>query len=247
MRGPASSIDEALRIGREANCRVEISHFKLPRDVATKIGGANATLGRVLAARAKGQEVWIDQYPYTASSTGLNTLLPDWVFDKGSDEARKRMDDPVQVKKMLADMKANYEVRRKRPSLAYAVIASSSAEPKLAGRNLLEVTQIFKLRKTNGHDVELLSDKPQKLPEVTMEEQYLAVIDLARRGGASCVFHTMDEEEVEDIMQSPLVAVASDSGVRTFGSGVPHPRGYGTNARVLGKYVRERRIMPCGR
>ncbi len=240
-----AAIDEALRVGREARCRVEISHFKLPRDIAKKIGGAETTLGKVLAARAAGQEVWVDQYPYTASSTSITTLLPDWVYDKGRDEAKKRLEDPEQVKKMLADMRDNYENKRRRPSLGYAVIASSSAEPKLSGRNLYEVAQIFKVREANkGKDVELLSTNPDKLPEVTMEEQYLAVIDICRRGGASCVFHSMDEQEVEDILKCPLIAVASDSGVRDFGSGQPHPRGYGTNARVLGRYVRERKLIP---
>jgi N-acyl-D-amino-acid deacylase len=249
MRNESSNIleaiDEALRVGREANCRVEISHFKLPRDIAKKIGGADATLGKVLAARAAGQEVWIDQYPYTASSTSITTLLPDWVYDQGPDEAMKRLEDPEQVTKMLADMRDNYEVKRKRASLGYAVIASSRAEPTLAGRNLYEVAQIFKFREQNkskGGDVELLSADPEKLPAVTMEDQYRAVIHISRRGGASCVFHTMDEEEVEDILASPLVSIASDSGVREFGAGVPHPRGYGTNARVLGKYVRERKV-----
>ena len=240
------AIDEALRIGREAKCRVEISHFKLPKDVAKKLGGADATLGKVMAARAAGQEVWIDQYPYTASSTGLNTMLPDWVFDKGNDEARERMADSEQVKKMIEDMRKNNEVRRKRTSLAYAVIASSRAEPTLAGRNMLEVAQLFKLReqsKASGGDGELLADKSAKLPDVTMDEQYRAVIDLARRGGAQMVFHTMDEQEVADILRHPLVAVASDSGVRSLGSGMPHPRGYGTNARVLGRYVREKQLI----
>jgi N-acyl-D-amino-acid deacylase len=240
------AIDEALRIGREAKCRVEISHFKLPRDVAQTIGGADATLGKVMAARAAGQEVWIDQYPYTASSTSLSTMLPDWVFDKGNDEARVRLADPEQVKKIVADMRQNHEIRRKRTSLAYAVIASSRAEPTLAGRNMLEVAQLFKLREQNKSNLgapELLSNDPAKLPAVTMEDQYRAVIDIARRGGASCVFHTMDEEEVEDILKHPLVSVASDSGIRAFGTGMPHPRGYGTNARVLGRYVRERKLI----
>jgi N-acyl-D-amino-acid deacylase len=240
------AIDEALRIGGEAKCRVEISHFKLPRDIAKELGGAEATLGKVMAARAAGQEVWIDQYPYTASSTGLNTMLPDWVFDKGREEAEKRLADPEQVKTILADMRKSHEVRRKRTSLASAVIASSRAEPRLAGRNMLEVAQLMKMREANkagGGDGELLSPEPAKLPDVTMEDQYRAVIDLARRGGAQMVFHTMDEQEVADIMKHPLVSIASDSGVRDFGRGMPHPRGYGTNARVLGRYVRERKLI----
>ena len=241
------AIDEALRVGREADCRVEISHFKLPSDVAKKIGGADTTLGRVLAARAGGEEVWLDQYPYTASSTSLSVLLPDWVYEQGPEQAKQRLSDPEQVKKILADMRDNYEVKRHRASLGYAVIASCSAEPNLAGKNLYEVAQIFKARSQDkGKDVELLAAPGalRKLPEPTMEEQYRAVVDLCRRGGASCVFHTMDEREVEDILQCPLVGIASDSGVRDFGVGQPHPRGYGTNARVLGHYVRDRKVIP---
>ena len=241
------AIDEALRVGREANCRVEISHFKLPSDVAKRIGGAPTTLGRVLAARAAGQEVWLDQYPYTASSTSLSVMLPDWVYDKGNDEAKKRLADPEQVKKILADMKANYETKRGRRNLGYAVISSCKVEPSLVGRNLYEAAQIVKLRGRNKDrvgDVELLTAEPEKLPEPTMEEQYLLIIDLCLRGGASCVYHTMDEREVEEILRCPLVAVASDSGIRSFGTGQPHPRGYGTNSRVLGHYVRERKVIP---
>jgi N-acyl-D-amino-acid deacylase len=240
------AIDEALRVGREANCRVEISHFKLPSDVAKKIGGAATTLGRVMQARAAGQEVWLDQYPYTASSTSISTLLPDWVYEKGSAEAKVRMNDPEQVKKILADMKKNYELTRHRPNMGYAVISSCGWDKAFVGRNLYEVAQIRKLREQNKNapTPELLSTDPEKLPTPTMQEQYEAILDICRHGGASCVFHSMAEEEVEDILKCPLVAVASDSGIRDFGSGHPHPRGYGTNSRVLGHYVREKKVIP---
>src|SRR5688572_6630792 len=76
-----------------------------------------------------------------------------------------------------------------------------------------------------------------------MEEQHQTVPEICRNGGASCVFHSMAEQEVQDILKHPWVSVASDSGIREFGSGVPHPRGYGTNARVLGRYVREKKII----
>jgi len=121
---------------------------------------------------------------------------------------------------------------------------------------MLEVAQVFRMREQNraaagtssgggggGGDVELLSTEPTKMPQVTMDDQYRAVIDLARRGGAQMIFHTMDEREVEDIMRHPLVSVAYDSAVRTMGSGMPHPRGYGTNCRVLGHYVREKKLI----
>ncbi len=246
--GILDAIDEALTVGRLADCRVQISHFKLPRDVAATIGG-DATIKKVMAARAAGQEVWLDQYPYTASQTSINTLLPDWVLQDGADEAKNKLRDPETVKKVLADMKQAHEVGRKRTDMSFAVISSSRAVPTLVGRNLKEAAQVMKLKAQTGattEPVELLGDKdnpPTTLPAVTMEDQYRAIIDIHLRGGASCVFHTMDETEVETIMASPLVAVASDSGVREFGVAQPHPRGYGTNARVLAKYVRERGVI----
>jgi N-acyl-D-amino-acid deacylase len=238
------AIDEALTIGRLADCRVEISHFKLPRDVAESIGG-DATIKRIMAARAAGQEVWVDQYPYTASSTTIATLLPDWVREDGDDEGRKKLQDPETLKRALADMRQSHEVNRKRRDMSFAVITSSRAYPKLAGRNVKEVAQLLKFREQSGAtgEVELLAEDPPKLPDVTMEDQYRAIIDIWLKGGAGCVFHTMDEAEVERIMAYPLVSVASDSGVREFGVAQPHPRGYGTNARVLGKYVRERNVI----
>jgi N-acyl-D-amino-acid deacylase len=236
------AIDEALRVGREAGCRVEISHFKLPRDVAQSIGG-DATIAKVQQARATGQEVWLDQYPYTASSTSISTLLPDWVLENGADKAKKKLEDPAQLPRAFADMKANNEVERKRTDMSFAVISSCKAYPNYVGRNVKEVAQLMKFKASGGAETELLAAKPPALPEVSMEDQYRAILDIYLKGGASCVFHTMDETEVETILRCPLVSVASDSGVREFGAAQPHPRGYGTNARVLGKYVRERRVI----
>ena len=242
------AIDEALTVGRLSGSRVQISHFKLPRDVSATIG-REATIRKVLAARAAGQEVWLDQYPYTASQTSLDTLLPDWVMQDGADEAKRKLQDPEVVAKVLADMKQAHEVGRKRTDMSFAVISSSRAVPTLVGRNVKEAAQVMKLKRQTGattEPVELLGDKdhpPTSLPAVTMEDQYRAIIEIYLRGGASCVFHTMDEAVVETILACPLVAVASDSGVREFGVAQPHPRGYGTNARVLGKYVRERGVI----
>src|SRR5438552_13289228 len=139
-----AAIDEALRVGREANCRVEISHFKLPADVSSRIGGSDATLKKVLDARAAGQEVWLDQYPYTASSTSISTMLPDWVLENGPAEARKILFDLIQLPKVLGDMKQNFEVERHRKTLAYAVVASCKAYPQFVGRNIEEVAQMMK-------------------------------------------------------------------------------------------------------
>ena len=238
--GIMAAIDEALRIGREAGCRVQISHFKLPTDYAARVGGTDATLARVVAAREAGQEVWLDQYPYTASSTTISTLLPDWVLENGSDEAKKLLATEDGLKRVLADMKEQYEVRRGRGSMAYVVIASAKEFPQYVGKNLRQIAIMRKL----GDSTELLRDaKVEDESIVTMEDQYRAAIDIWSNGGASCVFHSMDEDAVANIMRHPLVGIASDSGVREFNAGQPHPRGYGTNARVLGRYVREKKLI----
>jgi N-acyl-D-amino-acid deacylase len=75
------------------------------------------------------------------------------------------------------------------------------------------------------------------------KEEALTVIDIMMNGGASAVFHGMSEEDIKRIMQYPFNMFASDATIRTFGSGMPHPRGYGTNARVLAKYVREEKVI----
>jgi N-acyl-D-amino-acid deacylase len=234
------AIDEALRIGREANCRVQISHFKLPADMARKLGGSDVTLQRVIDARAAGQEVWLDQYPYTASSTSISTLVPDKFLEAGPEAARKLMADPAQLPTVLEGMRQNHEVERGRRTLGYAVIASCEAYPQYVGQNLEQVARAMKLLREDPN-AELLG---ATLPEVTMQDQYRAVIDIYVKGGASVVLHSMNEQEVVNILRNPLVAVASDSGVREFGVGQPHPRGYGTNARVLGRYVREQQVIP---
>jgi N-acyl-D-amino-acid deacylase len=240
--GILPAIDEAIRIGREANSRVQVSHFKLPADVARTLGGANVTLQRVVDARASGLEVWLDQYPYTASSTSISTLLPDAFLEQGQNEAREQLKDPAVYERVLAQMREQQEVRRKRTHMAWVVVASCRAFPEYDGRNVREIAQIRKHR-AGGATPELLVDAGAPLPPVTMEDQLRTVLDLFMSGGASCVFHTMNETEVETIMRSPLVAVASDSGIRDFRVGVPHPRGYGTNARVLGRYARDRKLL----
>lgn len=241
--GILEAIDEAVRIGEETGSRVEISHFKLPEDVARRIGGAQTTLQKVYDARARGLEVWIDQYPYTASSTSMSVLFPDFVLEKGPEKAKELLSDPAGVERVLTEMKESNEALRGRSDMSYAVIASSNAYPEFMGYNLKEAAQVLALRKARGAEVDWKSIPKSEWPEVTMEDQYRAIIDIYLNGGASCVYHTMNETEVETIMRSPLVSICSDSGVRKFGSGVPHPRGYGSNARVLGKYVRERNVI----
>jgi N-acyl-D-amino-acid deacylase len=261
-----AAIDEAVRVGREAKIRVEISHFKLARSAVAKVGGTPATLGKVEAARAAGLEVWLDQYPYTASSTTISTLLPDAALEDGVAGARKRLKDPAAFDKVLAEMV--HEKRKtlgKDGTLAYVVVASCEAMPQYNGKNLVQIALSREAEARAGRQAgELLVPatapaSPATGPAVpavapatapapatggpSLESQCRAALEIFKAGGASCVFHSMGDAEVEQILRSPLVGIASDSGLREFGVGVPHPRGYGTNARVLGRYVREKHVV----
>jgi N-acyl-D-amino-acid deacylase len=237
-----AAIDEALRIGQEAKCRIEISHFKLPADAARKVGGSDATLGKVRAARAAGQEVWLDQYPYTASSTGITTLISDEYIEQGVATAQKKLrDDPAEVEKLVKKMLESAQ-KSGRAHYGYVVIAACAAHPDYAGQNIIDLAKAAKLRKERP-GVELIGLPADQIPQPTLEEQIRMIINIFASGGAQCVFHTMNEKEVENIMADPAVSVASDSGIRRYGAGAPHPRGYGTNARVLARYVREKKII----
>ena len=237
-----SAIDEALRVGKEADCRVEISHFKLPSDAAKKVGGSNVTLGKVRSARAAGQEVWLDQYPYTASSTGITTLMPDEFIEQGVAVAQKKLrDSPAEVEKIVQQMLESAQ-KSGRTHYGYVVIAGSAAHPEYAGQNIIDLAKAAKLRKEKP-GVELIGLPADQIPQPTLEDQVRMIVDIFASGGAQCVFHTMNEKEVENIMADPTVSVASDSGIRRYGTGAPHPRGYGTNTRVLARYVREKHII----
>lgn len=214
------AVAEAIDIGRQANMPVEISHFKVGKPNWNR---SSEMIAMVEKARAEGLEVTVDQYPYTASSTTLNVLLPDWLLDGGRDSVLKRLKDPVihqkAVKEMIVDMK-----RRQRDHFDYAVVAHCDADSTLNGKNIQQIN-IEKGRKA------------------TIPNEIETILDITQLGPAAMVFHGMNEDDVKNIMQYPLTMVASDSGIRLFGYGVPHPRGYGSNARVLGHYVRDEKTL----
>lgn len=214
------AIEEALNVGREAKMPVEISHFKIGKPYW---GQSDKTLNMVKKAREEGMEVTIDQYPYTASSTSLNSIIPSWVLENGRDSINYRLNDPAIHKQIVEEMIGDME-KRQRANFEYAVVSNFSPDTSYNGKNISEIN--------------LLSGRKPSIPD-----EIETILDLTKRGGASMVFHSMDEADVENIMRYPFTMIASDSGIREFGAGVPHPRGYGSNARVLGKYVRERKVI----
>jgi len=107
---------------------------------------------------------------------------------------------------------------------SYAVVASYRPRPEFDGKSIAEVTRLARGRSDVGSQIE-------------------QILEMCAAGGAGMVYHSMGEDDVRRIMREPFTMIASDSGVRRFGEGVPHPRGYGNNARVLGTYVRELKLV----
>jgi len=216
-----AALDEVFRIAREAKVRAEVSHIKLSGEKAW--GKADDVLGYIERARATGLDITQDQYAYTASSTTMRQLIPDDAFDGGRENFRKLMADPDKKAKLAARMKERIRARG-REDYAYAVIASYRHDKSLNGLNIVEAA-----KKVRGSD--------------SLDDQIEMILELEMNGSAGGVFHGMSEADLQKFMQHPNTMIACDSGLREFGKDVPHPRGYGNNARVLGRYVREMKTL----
>ena len=216
-----AAIEEALYIGTAANMPVQISHFKVSGQ--QNWGRSGETLPLIMNARKNGLDVTIDQYPYTASSTSLSTLMPDWVLADGQDSIVARLTNPAIRKEVTAYMLARL-AKRKLKHFSYPVVASYKSDSSLNGKSIEEVN-VFLGRK---HSV---------------KQEAETIIEMMEKGGASMVFHGMSESDIKAIMRYPFNMFASDASIRVYKEGNPHPRGYGTNARVLKKYVREENVI----
>lgn len=215
------AIEEALTIGREANIPVEISHFKLSGQ--QNWGRSKETVPMIIKARNEGLDVTIDQYPYTASSTSLSTLLPDWVLADGQDSIVARLAKPAIRKEVIAYMLTKLK-KRKLAHFSYPVVASFKPDSSYNGKSIEEVN----VMRGKKH---------------TAKEEAETILQMMELGGAGMIFHGMSDKDVKAIMQYPFNMFASDASIRVYKQGNPHPRGYGTNARVLGKYVREEKVI----
>lgn len=215
------ALDEFTRVVRESGCRGEVSHLKLSGPTAW--GKANEVIAVLDKARAEGLKITHDQYAYTASSTGLRQLIPDSALEGKREDFIARIADPKQKAGILAQM-AEIRDRQGRKDYSYAVIAKFKADPALNGKTIPEAARIV-----HGTG--------------TLDEQIELILDIEARGGAGAVFHGMNERDLQVFMRHPLTMIASDGGPRRLGEDVPHPRSYGDNARVLGRYVRELKVL----
>jgi N-acyl-D-amino-acid deacylase len=215
------AINEAINIGKEANIPVQISHFKIGGKA--NWGKSNITVGLIEKARNEGWDVTIDQYPYTASSTNLGVRLPDWTFAGGNDSMKARLQNKNTrkgIKKEMLQQLATYKFK----NYSYAVVANYPSDTSYNGKSITEINKLMGRRSKASFEAE-------------------TIMDMVEKGGAQMVYHSMNEKDVKYIMQYPYSMFGADAGVPVPGKGMPHPRAYGTNARVLGKYVRDEKVI----
>ena len=213
------AVDEVCKIASAAKLPAHISHLKL--NTKPMWGKHPQLLARLDRARAEGIALTHDQYAYTASSTGLRQLLPDESRAKGREHFRKLIAAPIERKKITDWMKSRLKARN-REDYAWAVIARYRHDNSFNGLNIIQAA-----KKRFGND--------------SLNHQLDMLIELEANGGASGVFHGMNENDARALMKNPFTMFASDSGVRVYKSGMPHPRGYGNAARFLARYTREQK------
>ncbi|MSV31955.1 MAG: D-aminoacylase, partial [Bryobacterales bacterium] len=212
------AITEAVTVGREAGLRVQISHFKI--DTPRLWGSSKDSIALVEEFRKQGVDVVVDQYPYDHSSTNLAITLPSWALADNPKAVEERLKSPETRQRVATEMKQRLaELGHK--DYSYAIVANYGADPALNGKNISEIN------KAAGR-------------QATLDNEVETILQMIVKGGAQMVYHSMGMEDVERILRYPNTAIASDGGIREFGSGMPHPRSYGTNARVLAEFVRVR-------
>ena len=221
--GLLDSVEETIHIGEEAGIPSQLTHHKAMGQPMW--GRSSESLALVDAANERGLDVTIDQYPYPASSTGLRAVFPRWSLDGGGPALRARLDDPEERARVKEGIVYALINERGGNDASRVHLAQCRWDPSLNGLNLEDVLR-------------------QREMEVTIENAAELIMDFEYAGGCQCVYHAMSMQDVDRIMVHPKTMIASDGGVMAPGDNSPHPRNYGSFARVLGVFVRERGLLP---
>jgi len=216
------SVAETIQIGELANIPVQMTHHKVIG--AGNWGASVDSLRMVDEARARGVDITIDQYPYTASQTGITALIPQWAQEGGDEQMIARIDSPETRPVLKAAIVEKILFDRGGGDSKNVFISRNTWDRSMEGKNLAQLSE-------------------ERGMEPTPENAAEVVFDIVKGGGATAVYHAIDSADVDRIMRHPTTAIGSDGPLGVFGVGAPHPRQYGTFARVLGYYVRERGVL----
>jgi N-acyl-D-aspartate/D-glutamate deacylase len=215
-------IDFAIRVAQEARIPVHIFHFKIR-------GKENeGTIGRYIKqiedARARGLNITANQYPYTAMFHGWSAFFPLWIREGGPQKFAGRLTDPASRARLRKDR--DFITWAKEHGWWEGIVMARARTEKNRQYEGKTIAQIARLR---GEE----------------DPMDTCITLMAEEGGSiSGIFHTMGEQDVRTVMKLPWVAIASDgSAINLEAPGVPHPRNYSTNARVLGYYARDQKVL----
>jgi N-acyl-D-amino-acid deacylase len=216
------SVKEAVTICAEANIPVVLTHHKI---VGKPMWGSSVkTLAMVDSARNAGLDVMLDQYPYTASRTGISILIPAWALEGGNESFKERISDPNLRDSIKKQIEFNIINDRGGDDIKRITLSNVSWDTTLNGKTLYDWCLIKNLKPTTSNGAEL-------------------VIQAQTQGDTRCIFHAMEEEDVQRILKYPYTAVATDGVLTQPGYAPAHPRAYGTFPRVLSKYVRQENVI----
>jgi N-acyl-D-amino-acid deacylase len=218
--GLVEAIDETLRIGRESGAAVHISHIKTSGE--ENWGKIDSALSLIEEARASGMKVTCDRYPYIASSTDLDTVIPSWAYEGGVQEELKRLRDPATRETIASGLKSRNAGYWK------GIFISSVAKEEnkwMEGENIFDIA----------------ADKGMQPVDAALD------IIISEEARAGAIFFSMCEENLSRFLSLPYVMIGSDSSVRSFSGktfwGKPHPRGFGSFPRFIGRYVRDEGLI----
>ena len=222
VAGLLDSVYETIQIGEEADIPVQITHHKA---MGRQNWGASIdTLGMIDEARARGIDITMDQYPYTAAQSGMTAIVPQWAQEGGIEALLGIWNSNALRQELKMGIVDRILYDRGGGSPANIVISFCAWDTSLEGKSLADIAIDRGIEASPGNAAEI-------------------AMEIISNGGAQAVYHAMSEEDVERIMQHPATAIGSDGTLTVFGDGAPHPRQYGTFARVLGSYVRDRGII----
>jgi N-acyl-D-amino-acid deacylase len=234
-------VEEAIAIGEQARIPVHIFHLKVTG--APNFGRMKELIALVEAAQKRGLEIYADQYPYVASSTGLSQTIPPWAHEGGGTKLAERLQDPAtraRIRREMDDPHPTWENRLISAGTWHNVQIASVPRGSIDSPGSQSLASGYK--RYEGRRVDDAAKEAGKDP-------YDFVFDMliANAGSISCVWFIIDEADLKLAMQQPWVSIGSDgSALATSGPlrvGVPHPRNFGTFPRVLGRYVREEHVL----
>jgi dihydroorotase/N-acyl-D-amino-acid deacylase len=217
------SVGETIEIGERGGLPTQVTHHKI-------IGKANFgrtidTLRLIDQARARGVDATLDQYPYTASATAIGSaLVPAWAREGGEEATLKRIKDAGSRADILAETIRLLQEERGGGDPQNVQLSRCQWDPSLDGKRLGDVTK--------GRGL-----------EPTLRNAADTVLWIVESGGCGGIYHAIDEQDLQRVLRHPATMIASDGGVPVFGQASPHPRSYGTFSRVLGRYVRELKVI----